>query len=89
LNQRRKYFFQHIIRPLQHFVIPEPNHTEPEARQILRPLDVVQQIIRVLTSVDFNHESRADTHEIDDISTDRLMSSKSVISKMSVAQVPP
>jgi hypothetical protein len=89
LNQRREDFLEHIIRPLQHFVIPEPNHAKSTARQILRPLDVVQQIVRVPTSVDFNNEPCTKTDEIHDVIADRLLSPESVISKMPVTQMPP
>ena len=89
MNQRRKNFLEHIIRPLQDFVIPKPNHAKSTARQILRPLDVVEQIVCVLSSVDFDDQSRTNAHEIDDISTDRLLSAKPMISKMPIAQVSP
>ena len=85
LYQRRKNLFQHIIRPLQHFVIPEANHAKPAAGKILRPLDVVQKIVRVLTAVNFDDKSRTNAYEVDDIATDRLPSSEPMISKMPVS----
>jgi hypothetical protein len=89
LNQRRKNLFKHILGPLQHFVIPEPNHSKSTASEILRSLDVVQQIIRVLSAVDFDNEPRSKTDKVDDISADRLLPSESMIAEVPVAQMTP
>jgi hypothetical protein len=89
LNQRSNDAFKHRLGLLQHFVIPEPNHTKPATRKIARPFQIVEQIIRMLPSIDFHDQPRADADEIHDVIADRLLSAEAILAEMTVTQVTP
>ena len=83
--RRRKHtsvnFFEHAIHVLTDLVVPETDHSISFALQPLRPASIAlkDRFNRVLTAVDFNHEPRPHTGEIDHIGTDRDLDRKSVV----------
>jgi hypothetical protein len=70
---------------LQNFVVPETNHTKSPARQVPRAFEIVQQEFGVLSSVDFNDQSRTQAHEVRNVTADRHLPPEPVTAHPSIA----
>ena len=88
-HQRRKNAFKHRLGLSQHIVIPEPDHTKPEARKIPRSLQIKTQIVGMLSAIYLDDQSRADAHEVDNVAANRLLPSESILAEMPIAQMAP
>jgi hypothetical protein len=89
LNQRLKDAFEHCFSALEHLVIPESNHAKAATREILRPLEIFDHRVRVLTPVELNDQSRSNANEVHDESTDRDLSAEAITTQSAMAQVVP
>jgi len=67
LVQRRQNALQNSIRLPEHLAVTESDHTKTCARQITRPVKIFDQVLRVLTAIEFNDQPRSDADEIHDI----------------------
>jgi hypothetical protein len=89
LQQRLKDAFQHRTRLLQDLMIPESHHSKSSARQIECALVIFQSTIGVLTSVELDHETRAQTDEIHDVAAEWHLPPESIATKAAIAQEAP
>lgn len=89
LNQRFEDAFKHRLCPLQRLIIPEPNHAKPRTREVQRSLQILDHRVHVLSAIELNDQTRANADEVDDISTDRHLPSKSVTAQTAMPQVIP
>jgi hypothetical protein len=64
---------QHRSRPLQHFVISEPQHRVAQRFEELRPLAIRVELPLVVITVDLNDEAPAEANEIHDVAPDGLL----------------
>jgi hypothetical protein len=64
-----------IVDASQYFIIPVAPHAIPVLRQPLVACGIVGRI-QMLTTVDFNYQSRRKANEIDDVRADRVLSAK-------------
>jgi hypothetical protein len=62
-----------IVDASQYFIIPVAPHAIPVLRQPLVACGIVGRI-QMLTTVDFNYQSRRKANEIDDVRADRVLS---------------
>jgi len=86
LNQRPKNPFQNCFSLQQHFVVPKPHDAKPRARQIMRPLQILQRMLEMLTAVELDDESRSQTHEIRYVSAELGLPTESITAELAVAQ---
>ena len=89
LKQRREDALEHIFRPLQHFIVPEPHHAKPCAPQFLRPLEILKQPLRMLPTIKLDDQPRTQTDEIHDVTPKRHLSAESIAAQMPVADESP
>jgi len=89
LNQRFKNTFKHCLRPLQRFIIPEPNHAKSTAREIPRALQIFDHRLGMLTAIKLDDQSRSNANEIHDVSSNRHLSPKPKGAQASMSQVVP
>jgi len=90
--QQRKLFEDHranALEILQHFVIPEPQHTEGFAVKKLCSLAVVLSDVRVLTTVDLDHQTVRKADEIENVTPHRLLSADLEPRQLSTAENAP
>ena len=89
LNQRFKNALEHRFGPLQHFIVPKPNHAKAVACEPSCAFEVFQQMIGMLAPIELDDQSRSHANEIHDERTDRHLTPKSVPAHSAIAQVVP
>ena len=86
LNQRPKNPFQNCFSLQQHFVVPKPHDAKPRARQIMRPLQILQRMLEMLTAVELDDKSRSQADEIRDVPAELSLPTESITAELAVAQ---
>ena len=89
MNQRFNDALKHGPGLLKHIVIPEANHAKPTMRENPRSIQIVEQVVRMLSPIDFYDQACADADEINDVLANRLLSPEAVVAEMPVAEVAP
>ena len=78
MNQRLKNALKHRFRLLQHFVVPEPDYTKAKSREMMGALELIEQVLIVMTSIYFNDQSCAQTYEVRDVRPERNLPPESI-----------
>ena len=86
LNQRPKNLFQNRFSLQKHFIVPKPHDAKPRARQIMRPLQILQHMLEMLTAVELDNESRSQADEIRDVPAELSLPTESITAESTVAQ---
>src|SRR5690606_28372461 len=81
--------FQHSIRVFEDVIVPEPQDGEPVAFQRRCPPRVVRCRIRMLATVQLNHEFSFEAGEIKDEIQERMLSPELASLQLPAAQLPP
>lgn len=81
--------FQYCFSLLQNFIIPKPQHPITLSIQKRRPLLVILNLFRMLSTVQFNNQTMLHTDKIDDISAYCLLASEFYSVHPFAAQVTP
>ena len=80
--------FKHVIRALENLVIPKPQH----AKSLLRQPGIAHSVARgsiVLTSIGFDDQPGAEMHEVDDVGSNGLLTTKLLAKQAMRAQMHP
>jgi hypothetical protein len=67
---------QDVVKPLQHFVVPESQYAKSALGENCAALRVEVDAIGVLCTVDFDNQVGLDTNEVDDVAADWNLSPK-------------
>jgi len=86
LNQRPKNPFQNCFSLQKHFVVPKPHDAKTCARQIMRPLQILQRMLEMLTAVELDDKSRSQADEIRDVPAELSLPTESITAESTVAQ---
>ena len=89
LNQRFENALQHRFGPLQYFIIPKPHHAKSRTREIERAVEIFRHPLRMLATIELDHQSRTHAHEIHDVTAYRHLPTESVATQMAVAHESP
>ena len=68
--------FRHRFRVTQHLVVPETQDTKARALEKFRPCCILDFTFAVLSPINFHRKHRAQADEVDDVVTERMLSSK-------------
>jgi hypothetical protein len=79
----------HAIDVVQHFIVPEPEDTEPLATHEIISPRVVCARIGVLTAIDFNNNQCLQACKVRDVGSNSHLSAKLVPFELTEAQVAP
>jgi len=77
LPQCPAYRFEHTACILKHFVVPEAQHSKPLRLEPFRTFSIRLHLMGMLTTVYFNDQFFRQTRKIDDVVTERYLSTKS------------
>ncbi len=78
-----------ILNMLQHIVVPIPNHTITMLLQHVSPLRIIARRLRVLATVDFDHQPRLWAQKVGDVAMKWHLSTETEAFELSAAQAPP
>jgi len=76
--QLSAYRHQHTANIFHHIPIPEPDYPIASPGDFPAPKFIRTRRVRVSSAIEFNHELRRRTGEVDDVSTDRVLPAKPV-----------
>jgi len=68
--------FGYGVYVFQHVVVPKSENAKTLIAQPSIALGIIIRLLSVLSSVDLNHQSHFQTHKIDNIPSQRLLSAK-------------
>ena len=89
LPQCPAYRFEHTACILKHFVVPEAQHSKPLCLEPFRMFSIRLHLMGILTTVYFNDQLLRQTPKIDDVVTERYLSTKSEAIQLILAQTRP
>src|SRR4051812_30910614 len=80
---------QDIVDVVHDIAVPEPHDNETGSLQLLAPAGIASCTVRVLTTIELDHQFRIDAHEVRNVSLDRDLPTKLPSMEVSIAQIPP
>ena len=89
MNQRLKNAFKHRFRPLKDFMVPEADHSKATPCQTQRTFEILEQTLGMLTAIQLDHQSRAQTDEVHYVRADRYLPAKSIAAQAPMSKVEP
>ena len=89
MSQRREDALEHIFRPLQHFIIPEPHHAKSCPPKFPRSLEILEQSLRMLPAIKLDDQPRTYANEIHDVMSEWNLPPKAIAAQLPVAYEAP
>jgi hypothetical protein len=68
--------FQHCLKVVQHFMVPESQHLVTQRFEVDRSLLILRDLVKVLPSIDLDNQFDLQTQEIDDARINGLLATK-------------
>lgn len=78
---------QHILEPVVHVIVPEPQHSKSAPREVCVAIGIA--LVAVLATIHLDDQSLAQAGEVHDPGADRHLATKGVSLDVAAAQMEP
>jgi hypothetical protein len=79
----------HLVRPCEHVVVPEAQHSESSRSQEIITSGIIGLLFDVLAAVEFDDDQAIQAGEVADVETDLMLAAKLETRQLSSAQATP